>query len=87
MKMVGSARSTLLLSKIVPAYAGPPERYFRSKALKIGFGAASGAVWVDRHTSALPQSSDYCRIARAGSMWWRSQVGCDEKGQVNEAEW
>jgi len=32
MKMVGSAPSTLLLlSKIVPAYAGPPERYFRSK--------------------------------------------------------
>ncbi len=32
MKMVGSARSTLLLfSKIVPAYAGPPERHFRSK--------------------------------------------------------
>ena len=36
--MVGSARTTLLLSKIVPAYAGAPERYFRSKERCDGFG-------------------------------------------------
>src|SRR5216684_4676787 len=46
MKMVGSARTTLLLSKIVPTYAGPPERYFRSKELtEMDFGRLRWPAW------------------------------------------
>ena len=52
--MVGSSRSTLLLSKIVPACAGPPERYFRSKELtETGIGRLAMAVLGDGRSVAL----------------------------------
>ena len=43
-----------VVSKIVPALAGPPERYFRSKERpKNGFGAASVALLGDGRITAL----------------------------------
>jgi hypothetical protein len=80
--MVGSSWTTLLLSKIVPAYAGPPERYFRSKERRVvGLGQLRGLSWLTGHTSVLPQVDLHCR-RRAGYVSVMRGTGvCDEKGR------
>jgi len=84
--MVGSARSTLLLSKIVPpivsAYAGPPERSFEAKNAASAFDAASSSVPGDGHTAALANQISFSGMASGVSMM-AVTVECDEKSVVN----
>jgi hypothetical protein len=62
--MVASARSTLLLSKIVPAYAGPPERYFRSKERsEMDFGRLRWPAWEKDAPRPSPNQSLLSRTA------------------------
>ena len=79
MKMAGSARTTLLLSKIVPAYAGPPERYFRSKELsEMGFGRPLGPPWEMGAPQPSPNQSLLSRMAGFVSVL-RVTDDCDER--------
>jgi hypothetical protein len=50
--MVGSARTTLLLSAIVPAYAGPPESIFEAKNAEMVLGQHDGPVFRDGHCAS-----------------------------------
>jgi hypothetical protein len=62
MKMVGSARTTLLLSEIVPAYAGPLRGIFEAKNVASSFDAASSSVSGDGHTAALANQISFSRM-------------------------
>src|ERR1700675_520566 len=79
MKMGGSARTTLLLSKIVPAYAGPPERYFRSKRTLRWFW--SGPVFRDEHALRYPTRNRLLHLAKEVSVTCGRNFG-DEKWPV-----
>jgi hypothetical protein len=78
--MVGSAPTTLLLSKIVPAYADPPERYFRSKEhSEMCFGRLLWPTWEMDAPQPSPNQSLLSRTAGLVSVL-RVTDDCDEKG-------
>src|SRR5229473_2940194 len=86
MKMVGSARTTLLLSKIVPTYAGPPERYFRSKELtEMDFGRLRWPAWEMDAPRPSPNQRLLSRTAGLVSVL-RVTDDCDEKGRLQIME-
>ncbi len=77
--MAGFTRTTLLLSKIVPTYAGPLRGIFEAKSGEDGFEAASRSVLgegIPRHCPTLRRD---CRIWRVGCLWRPSQEDCDEQ--------
>jgi hypothetical protein len=78
MNLAGSSWSTLLLSKIAPAWAGPPEEIFEAKNAASVFDAASSSVSGDGHTAALANQISFSGMASGMSMT-AVTVDCDEK--------
>ena len=76
--MAGSSWSTLLLSKIAPACAGPPEEIFEAKNAASVFDAASSSVSGDGHTAALANHISFSGMA-SGMSITAVTVDCDEK--------
>src|SRR5258708_35613515 len=87
LKMVGSSRSTLLLSKIVPACAGPPERYFRSNKLaETGFGRLRWPTWEKGAPQPSPNQNLLSRTADSLSVM-RITDHCDAGTGVRLRKW
>jgi len=84
--MVGSARTTLLLSKIVPAYAGPLRGIFEAKSVpKWVWDGVDGRLVRRTHLDPLLIRA-YCRARRGGFLRRASQMIVTKKVRRQLAE-